>query len=73
MVIRETGRSNLPIPQFVFSNVLGRFGLPRLPAGALEHIKYSVTVDGSAFQRATGFAHEIDERGAMRAFPPPSR
>jgi UDP-glucose 4-epimerase len=68
MAIRETGRTNIPIPEIVFSNVLGRFGLPRLPAGALEHIKYPVTVDGSAFRRATGFAHGIDERGAMTAF-----
>jgi UDP-glucose 4-epimerase len=68
MVIRETGRTNIPIPEFVFSNALGRFGLPKLPTGALEHIKYPVTVDGSAFKKATGFAHQIDEKGAMRAY-----
>ncbi len=76
MVIRETGRTNVPIPGFVFSNMLGRFGLPKLPAGALAHIKYPVTVDGGAFRKATGFAHTIDEMGAMRAyrkaFPRPS-
>jgi UDP-glucose 4-epimerase len=68
MVIRETGRTNIPIPEFVFSKALGRFGLPKLPTGALEHIKYPVTVDGSAFKKATGFAHQIDEKGAMRAY-----
>lgn len=68
MVICETGRTNIPIPEFIFSNALGRFGLPKLPTGALEHIKYPVTVDGSAFHTATGFVHEIDERGAMRAY-----
>jgi UDP-glucose 4-epimerase len=68
VVIRETGRSNIPIPEIVFSMMLGRMGLPKLPTGALEHIKYPVTVDGSAFAKATGFKHEIDEKGAMTAY-----
>lgn len=68
MVIRETGRSQIPIPEMVFSMMLGRMGLPKLPTGALEHIKYPVTVDGSAFRKATGFDHAIDERGAMHAY-----
>jgi UDP-glucose 4-epimerase len=76
MVIRETGRTNIPIPEIVFSMMLGRFGLPKLPHGALEHIKYPVTVDGSAFKKATGFVHQYDEKGAMKAyretFPRPS-
>ncbi len=76
MVIRETGRTNIPIPEIVFALMLGRFGLPKLPHGALEHIKYPVTVDGSAFKNATGFAHKYDEKGAMNAyraaFPVPS-
>jgi UDP-glucose 4-epimerase len=75
MVIRETGRTNVPIPEIVFSMMLGRFGLPKLPHGALEHIKYPVTVDGSAFKRATGFVHQYDEKGALETyrdtFPPP--
>jgi UDP-glucose 4-epimerase len=68
MVIRETGRTNIPIPEVVFAMMLGRFGLPKLPHGALEHIKYPVTVDGSAFKKATGFEHQYDEKGAMRAY-----
>lgn len=68
VVIRETGRTNVPLPEIVFHAALGRFGLPKLPPGALEHIKYPVTVDGSAFRAATGFQHAIDEKGAMRAY-----
>ncbi len=67
-VIRETGRTNIPIPEVVFAMMLGRFGLPKLPHGALEHIKYPVTVDGSAFKKATGFEHQYDERGAIKAY-----
>ena len=67
-VIRETGRTNIPIPEIVFAMMLGRFGLPKLPHGALEHIKYPVTVDGSAFKKATGFEHQYDERGAIKAY-----
>lgn len=68
VVIHETGRTRIPLPEPVFHAALGRFGLPRLPHGALEHIKYPVTVDGTAFRTATGFVHRIDETGAMRAY-----
>ncbi len=76
-VIRETGRTNIPIPEFIFHAALGRFGLPKLPRGALDHIKFPVTVDSSAFTKATGFKSEVDEKVAIRAyrdaFPRPSR
>jgi UDP-glucose 4-epimerase len=76
VIIKETGRTNIPLPGPLLSAALGRFGLPRLPRGALEHIRYPITVDGSAFKRATGYAHAIDERSAMRsyrdAFPRPT-
>jgi UDP-glucose 4-epimerase len=75
VVIRETGRRNTPIPEMLLNAALGRFGLPRLPVGALDHIKYPVTVDGGLFRKTTGFTHAIDENGAMKsyrdAFPPP--
>jgi UDP-glucose 4-epimerase len=76
VVIRETGRTNVPLPGPLLAAALGRFGLPRLAPGALDHIRYPITVDGTAFARATGFVHAIDERGAMMAyrdaFPRPS-
>jgi UDP-glucose 4-epimerase len=76
VIIKETGRTNIPLPGPLLEAALGRFGLPKLPRGALEHIRFPITVDSSAFMRATGFTHAIDERGAMRsyrdAFPRPS-
>jgi UDP-glucose 4-epimerase len=77
MVIRETGRTGVPLPEFMFSSLLGRFGLPRLARGAVSHIKYPVVIDGRAFREVTGFVHQIDETRAMRefreAFPRPTR
>jgi len=74
ILIRETGRHSLPLPEFVYSMALCRFGLPKLPPGALGHIKYPVVVDGSAFARETGFAARFDTTKAMSdyraAFPP---
>jgi UDP-glucose 4-epimerase len=76
VIIRETGRTNVPLPGPLLAAALGRFGLPRLPRGALEHIRYPITVDASAFTRATGFVHAIGEKDAMHAyrdaFPRPS-
>ena len=34
--IRETDRSAIPLPEFVFTAMLGRFGLPRLASGAVR-------------------------------------
>jgi UDP-glucose 4-epimerase len=60
-IARETGRSVVPVPEAVLKAMLGRFGFPTLPRGALEHIKYPVVVDASAFQKATGFKWDVDE------------
>jgi UDP-glucose 4-epimerase len=67
-VVREAGRSLLPIPEFVMSAMLGRFGLPNLPAGALTHLKYPVVVDARHFRAATGFVHAYDEMATIQAF-----
>jgi UDP-glucose 4-epimerase len=77
VLVRETGRRAVPLPEILFRNLLGRFGLPRLPQGAIDHIKYPVVIDAAAFRRATGFQHEIDEVRAIRefcdAFPLPAK
>jgi UDP-glucose 4-epimerase len=48
--------------------LLGRFGLPKLPPGAIAHIKYPVVVDAAAFRAATGFTHTIDEVRAVHEY-----
>jgi UDP-glucose 4-epimerase len=77
VLARETGRKLVPLPEFVFAKSLGRFGLPKLPRGALSHIKYSIVMDSTPFREATGFEHEVDEVQAMhefkQAFPPRPR
>lgn len=68
IVVRESGRRTIPLPEPVFRSALGRFGLPRLPPGALGHIKYPITVDARAFREATGFRHERSAADALRAY-----
>ncbi|MDP9150749.1 MAG: NAD-dependent epimerase/dehydratase family protein [Myxococcota bacterium] len=67
-LVRETGRIPVPLPEFLFLPSLGRFGLPRLPAGALTHVKYPVTVDDRAFRAQTGYRHQHDEISAIRSY-----
>jgi UDP-glucose 4-epimerase len=68
-------RRILPLPEVLLARLLGRAGLPRLPPGALAHIKYPIVIDGSAFMNATGFHHQFDEVATLQAFaqafPPP--
>jgi len=68
LVVRQTGRTLVPLPEPLFAWALGRFGLPALPRGALGHLKFPVVIDSSAFCRATGFAPRIDEMRALQQF-----
>src|SRR5262249_2282815 len=67
-VAREADRSLVHLPEFVMAKLLGRFGFPKLPAGALSHIKYPIVVDSGAFRAATKFSHEHDEIATIRVF-----
>jgi UDP-glucose 4-epimerase len=68
VIIQKTGRRSLPLPEFVFAFALGRAGLPKLPAGALAHIKYPVVIDSAAFREKTAFVHAHDEVETLREF-----
>ena len=67
-IIRQAGRQPVPVPELLLRAVFGRFGLPQLPPGAVEHLKYPVVVDDSSFRTATGFNHRYDEDQTIAAF-----
>jgi UDP-glucose 4-epimerase len=75
VLVRETGRTRVPMPELAFMALNARFGLPKLPPGAVAHIKYPVVVDGAAFAKATGFVPAHDELSCIAdfraAFPAP--
>lgn len=68
VIIKETGRRQLPVPESLFRRALKRLKLPVLSEGAVGHIKYPILVDDSAFRAATGFAHTYDEDETMASF-----
>ncbi len=68
MLIKVVGRTNVPIPEILYPHVMGRFGFPKLPTGAVTHIKFPVVVDSSLFREATGFQEDFDEGLTMEAF-----
>jgi UDP-glucose 4-epimerase len=67
-VVHEAGRFPVHLPEFVIAALLGRLGLPKLPARALTHIKYPVVIDARSFVDMTGFAHAYDEVKTIEAF-----
>ena len=67
-LIDVTGRTSVPLPEFLYHRVLGKFGFPELPEGSVAHVKYPVTVDDSAFREATGWEEQFDEVRTMEAF-----
>ncbi len=68
VIVRETGRQVIPLPEMLLRPLLGRFGLPKLPPGALEHVKYPIVIDSSAFRKSTGFTHQFDEDATIAAY-----
>jgi len=68
VIIRETGRTNVPLPVPLFKLSLGRFGFPNLPSDAIDHIKFPVVMDASAFRSATAFEHRYSEDETLHAF-----
>ena len=68
LLCHATGRQAVPVPELILPYVLGRFGFPKLPAGAIAHLKHPIVVDDSAFVDATGFENEFDEVQIMSAF-----
>lgn len=67
-IARETGRTVVPVPEPVLVRMLGRFGFPNLPRGALAHIKFPIVVDGGAYRKATGFTHVTGEVEALQRY-----
>lgn len=68
VLIRECGRQQVPVPEMLFRLALGRFGLPRLPTGAISHIKFPIVTNADAFREATGFAHRYEHEEIIRQF-----
>ena len=58
LAVHETGNTAVPFPEFVARSVFGRLfqlGLYHTPPGAIDFLKYSLTLDGRRFAAATGF------------------
>jgi UDP-glucose 4-epimerase len=68
ILVEETGRERVPVPDALFSFMLGKFGLPQLARGAKNHLKYPIVIDASAFRLASGFEHQHDEYDTLRDF-----
>jgi UDP-glucose 4-epimerase len=68
LLVREAGRTGVPVPGPLLRLLIGRAGFPSLPAGALTHLMYPVVVDATAFREATGFAPKYDEVQTLELF-----
>jgi len=68
VLIRETDRDSIAVPEAILHLLLGRFGLPKLPKGALSHLKHGVVIDPAIFKKETGFVPGHDEVATMRSY-----
>ncbi len=68
VLARHAGRTSVPMPESVLRRVLGKWGFPPLPVGAIPHLKYPVIVDDAAFRAATQFEHRYDDRAIIQEY-----
>lgn len=67
-LIEVSGRRAVSVPEALLPHLLGRFGFPKLPDGAIQHLKYPLVIDDASFRAATGFEPDYDEVQTLEAF-----
>ena len=65
---KATGKKPVHIPEPLYGTMVGRFGFPDLPDDAINHIKYPIVIDNTAFVEATGFEAKYNSKQTMEGF-----
>jgi len=68
VIAHAAGKRTLPVPEGLFRAMLGRFGLPELPQGAVEHIKFPIVIDSMRFKKTIGFRYTHDAEATIESF-----
>ncbi len=68
VIAHAAGKKTLPVPEGLFRVMLGRFGLPGLPQGAIAHIKYPIVIDSMRFKKTIGFRYEYDAEATIESY-----
>jgi len=68
LLCKVTGVHAVALPEPIYPFMLGHFGFPKLPIGIVNHVKYPIVVDDTAFKTATGFEPSCDAIQTMEAF-----
>jgi UDP-glucose 4-epimerase len=66
-LIEAVGARRVAIPGPMLSVASGRLGLPVVPRGAMDFLRYPCTVDGSRFREATGFTPAFGLRAIVES------
>jgi UDP-glucose 4-epimerase len=68
VIAHAAGKRTLPVPEGLFRAMLGRFGVPHLPQGAVEHIKFPIVIDSMRFKKTIGFRYTHDAEATIESF-----
>jgi len=69
-ILRELGRTDLPLPEPLAQaalKLLFRYRLANFPPPELDHIQYLCAVDGSAWEKTTGWKPKYSMRETIRS------
>jgi UDP-glucose 4-epimerase len=68
VLVSQTGRKPLWLPEPLFAVLLRRFTSLNMSRGVIDHLKYPVIIDDEAFRKATGFAHRLGVDPTIESF-----
>ena len=68
VLVEQSGRKKLWLPESLFALALSRMPSLRLSRGAVDHLKYPVLIDDRPFREATGFCHRLDQETTIASF-----
>jgi UDP-glucose 4-epimerase len=68
--IREAGGDSWPVPELILRSLFGRLfrmGLSAYPPGAIDFLKYPITLSGEHFAAATGFQPQFGLKETLQS------
>ena len=73
VLCKSTNRTQIPLPEPLYTVITRSLNLTSLPSSAIRHIKYPVVIQDRSFRELTGYQPSIDQESLLASFESYSR
>ncbi len=73
VLCKSTNRTQIPLPEPLYTVITRSLNLTSLPISAIRHIKYPVVIQDRSFRELTGYQPSIDQENLLASFESYSR